>query len=157
MASIRTRLVITGSRLAAPPMIDLTWRIVRACRYPDPRFPSLLGAFINVGDAGGVDLAVVAACNKYGVPYMCHGVTRTGRNKAATDYIDVWGKPYRSIAYPTRDRYMVNASSHCIAIKNPLSTTHGTDLTYEYALKVLPPGNVRKYLFDPLTGQLNIV
>lgn len=123
------KLLITGSRDASRKMLHVARRIVRATKWDDEFYPSLLGCEIVVGDASGIDDEVVITCRQYGVTYSCYGITQTPRNSAHIHFYDQVSGDFLS-----RDRVMVEQCDLCIAIWNGVS--RGTKYTYDYAVKL---------------------
>ena len=66
------RLLIAGSRHATEVMLQAARKAVERAKAN--------GWAIHVGDAEGVDAAVVAACNELGVNYVCFGLGPKPRN-----------------------------------------------------------------------------
>ena len=101
-------LLITGSREATPAMCQ----VAHACvfRAGDK------GWRVLVGDAGGIDAAVIAACDASGVPvtvFGAYGKLRRRTNQAEPDGKNV-ALPCPS--YPQRNGVMVVAASRCVGI-----------------------------------------
>lgn len=117
------RLLITGSRDATPDMLDYARRCVERAKER--------GWEIVVGDAAGVDAAVIEACCKLGVTYQVYGITPDPRNGPKGFYTRV-----DATSYLTRDEVMVRRSDRCIAIWNGRS--RGTLYTFNYARKLYP-------------------
>lgn len=116
-----TWLLITGSRDASPSMLEHAARCVQRAKEH--------GWGILVGDAPGVDTAVVHACQSLFVPFHCYGITpepRCGRTPLMS---------YHSLPtnYLQRDECMVNHADRCHAIWNGYS--RGTKYTHDFALQ----------------------
>ena len=107
---------------------------------------------ILVGDAVGIDAAVVKWAEKLGVKYMAYGVTPNARNKAQ-NYLNVhdqlpeyvqdntrWG-----LKFIYRDRWMVDQADMVICISN-IPITSGTKKVYQYAGKLQKPALLRTKL-----------
>jgi hypothetical protein len=121
-----TILLICGSRDATPAMLKMAWKAVRRA--------SDLSWRVVVGDAAGVDTAVISACCHLCVPFMFCGISQYARNFCCdkhrhANYQSVYGTDYLG-----RDRFMVEESDRCFAIWNGIS--RGTLYTYNYARKL---------------------
>lgn len=134
------RLLICGSRQASQQMVDVARAAVLRAKE--------LGWRIVVGDAYGVDQAVVYACCRYTVPFECYGITPRARNfttrntmllhwETIGSYFPVNGN------YLHRDRVMVENADRVFAIWNGYS--RGTKYTYDYAITVGKPADVRTF------------
>ncbi len=99
------RLLVTGSRHATPVMLKTAHKAVQRAYE--------LGFAILVGDAPGVDAAVIAECNRLGVQYACVCVAGKGRNAEARLVVNA---PVAS--YTERDRWMVTRADRVLAIHN---------------------------------------
>ncbi len=121
------RLLITGSRHTTPVMLRIACKAVQRAHE--------LGFAILVGDAPGVDAAVIAECNRLGVQYACVGVTERGRNAEARLVVKA---PVAS--YTERDRWMVTRADRVLAIHNGRS--RGTLAAYRYALALHKPADL---------------
>jgi hypothetical protein len=66
------RLLVAGSRQATNAMFHAACKAVERAKAN--------GWAIHVGDAKGVDAAVVAACNELNVNYVCFGLGNNPRN-----------------------------------------------------------------------------
>lgn len=116
-----TKLLITGSREATPEMLEYARAAVQRAKS--------LGWEIVVGDATGVDQAVIEECDHLGVPVTVHGgydkvriQTRTGQNI-----------PHPG-SYPDRNWKMVESLSkddHCLAVWD--GSSRGTQMTFQKA------------------------
>ena len=113
------KLLITGSRYISSAGIAYARAAVQRAKD--------LGWTIVVGDAGGVDQAVMNECHRLGVKHEVWGAygkyRRTTpsarRNVIAGDYLE-------------RDRAMVERADKCLAIWNGSSS--GTKYTYDQAV-----------------------
>lgn len=112
------RLLITGSRDASDEMFDYAVRVVKRAKE--------LNWAIVVGDAPGVDAAVINACDRMGVPVEVHSAYGRIRNGTQTGTNTAHEGPYRD-----RDRVMVELCEACLAVWNGYSP--GTRRTFEYA------------------------
>lgn len=103
---------------------------------------------IVVGDAYGIDHAVIYACLDYAVPFYCYGITPTARCYSANNplsfrwddiatYIRVNGN------YLQRDRVMVEVADRVFAIWN--GSSRGTKYTYDYAINTGKPADIRTF------------
>ncbi len=130
-----TQLLITGSRKAPPAMRAYARRAVARAAE--------LGWHVIVGDAAGVDAAVIAACDTLRVPITVCGAhgrlrrrTRTGENLALGS---------RRYPYVLRDLWMAARCDVCLALWD--GTSRGTRKTFAAAremgkrvhLKTFPP------------------
>jgi len=113
-----TRLLITGSRGTTTAMLEYARQVVAEAKAK--------GWTIIVGDAAGVDAAVITECDRLNVPVIVHGAfenmrrrTTTGTNTATMG------------SFTARDRLMVERSSFCVAIWDGRSK--GTRYTFKYA------------------------
>lgn len=126
-----TRLLITGSREATPWMLKTTYdAVIRA---------KALDWTIVVGDATGIDQAVVEACCQQYIHFQCFGITDGPRCIQAGDeltcnwrFIGTYTKVNGN--FLSRDRHMVVVADRVLAIWNGVST--GTKYTFEYAQKL---------------------
>src|SRR5450631_1891991 len=113
------RLLIAGSRQASTVMLQKAAQAVERAKVN--------GWAVLVGDADGVDSAVIAACNQFEVNYLCCGISPKPR--AATflsvqqggsgRYLRV-GSP-KAYDYTARDRYMVDLADRGLFIWNQVS------------------------------------
>ena len=118
------KLLICGSRHATKGMKATAWAAVRRAKE--------LGWEIIVGDAPGVDRAVIEACIEYDVPCHAYGIHIRRRYIAGVPYIKLnvpgdWPKN----PYLFRDKVMVEMADFVYAIWNHES--RGTRWTYDYA------------------------
>ena len=130
------RLLITGSRDATPRMLSTARHAVERAKAN--------GWEIVVGDASGVDAAVVRACTEFEVFGDCYGIAdepRCGYSEYL-NYIQVTetiiyrghtGIIRPGADYLERDRRMVQKCNRVLAIWNGQS--RGTRYTFEYAQK----------------------
>lgn len=112
------KLVITGSRDISPAGIVYCARLVRRAKE--------VGWLVGVGDADGVDLAVIEACDRIEVPVTVHGAYGKVRNKTRTGA----NKPL-DMTYLERNDLMAEACDICIAVWN--GESNGTRYTIEKA------------------------
>jgi hypothetical protein len=131
------RLLITGSRRATPAMLATARKAVERAKAN--------GWEIVVGDASGVDTAVVNACKELQVFGECYGIAPQPRcelneymNYERIDYhyvhgrLDHWRVP--GADYLERDRRMVQHCHRCLAIWD--GSSRGTRYTFQYAQKL---------------------
>jgi hypothetical protein len=116
-----TVLLITGSRSASERMLKYAQKAVARAKE--------LGWEIVVGDASGVDAAVIEACDNLNVPVTVYGAygrmrhqTKTGTNYALTN-----------TSYPQRDMVMAQTCDVCLAVWDGKS--NGTQITFSAAKK----------------------
>jgi hypothetical protein len=118
MRDDRWKLLITGSRKASPEMLDYARRIVEWCKEKN--------FLIIVGEAEGVDSAVLQHCMKIDHRFECYGIAAEPRNPIGeANYFRVKGD------YLARDRRMVERADQVVAIWNKVS--RGTQYTFNYA------------------------
>jgi hypothetical protein len=129
------RLLVVGSRHATPDMLNKAGTVVERARAN--------GWAILVGDADGVDTAVIAACNRVGVNYAVFGISTRPRSQAFRD-IEAGGTgryirhiPHKSGDYSARDRFMVDVADRVLCLWN--GTSKGTKAAYEYAKSLGKP------------------
>ena len=122
------RLLITGSRKATPEMLDYARRAVARAKEH--------GWHIVVGDAEGVDLAVMQACDALGVPYVCYGIDPQPRHGNPAQYVRCEG------TFLDRDRVMARICHRVLAIWNGHSQRSGTIATWNYARNDHKPGEL---------------
>lgn len=121
-----TNLLICGSRDATPAMLDYARRCVVRAREN--------GWHVIVGDASGVDTAVIAECMLTLTPVTVYGITEKPRVRFADlVYGDYAHPPYIQCKgdFLARDRVMAEACDKCIGIWNGRS--RGTAYTVSYA------------------------
>jgi len=110
----QTRLLISGSRKATPAMLTYARRTVALAKEK--------GWAIIVGDADGVDAAVIDACDDLGVPVEVHGAKGEMRRQSKTGT----NIPH-DVGYLARDEIMAGLCTACLAIWNGRSRgTHYT-------------------------------
>jgi len=112
------KILITGSRQAGQSMISYARKCVERAKE--------IGASIVVGDAPGIDAAVIKACDEMNVPVIVYGAYGKLRNKSKTGT-----NLSHSGNYSERDRVMVELCDTCMAIWN--GSSRGTKATYEMA------------------------
>lgn len=117
-------LLITGSRDATPAMLDYAVRCVAAAKRR--------GHDIIVGDADGIDAAVMDACHAMGVAH--HIVGGYGRMRRRTPSGTVYAHPGN---YISRDWHMASKCQICVGIWNERS--NGTRKTVLAAVKLGVP------------------
>ena len=111
-------LLITGSRDISESGLSYARRVVACAKET--------GDEIIVGDAPGVDAAVMDECDRLGVPHTVVGAYKRLRNTTATaKTVILWG------GYPARDHWMAERCDACLAIWNGYS--RGTKHTHDYA------------------------
>ncbi len=115
------RLLISGSRDASPQMLDFARRCVGRAQQQ--------GYVVLVGDAAGVDAAVVKQCLLLNVPCVCVGIARQPRNGGGKNKRSTY-LPFGS-TYSDRDRYLVECADIVMCIWNGIS--NGTLAVHEYA------------------------
>ncbi len=116
-----TKVLFTGSRDATPEMLDYARRAVARVHK--------LGWEVVVGDATGVDQAVIEECDRLGVPVTVHGGYGKIRIRTTTGQ----NIPHPG-SYPDRNWAMVETlapGDHCLAIWD--GSSHGTRLTFDHA------------------------
>lgn len=124
------RLLITGSRVASIAMWNTAEQAVLNAKAN--------GWSIVVGDANGVDRAVVEACIRHSAPFECFGIANNSRISAAQHrYTKVNGNFY------ARDEHMVRLADRVFAIWNGYSG--GTRHTFEYAQQLAKPTDIRTF------------
>ena len=113
-----TKLLITGSRDANMKMLDYAKKVVARAKE--------LGYSIIVGDAEGIDSAVISAWMCTDIPIEVHGANNQMRISTSSG-INI----KHPCSYIERDRIMARECDLCVAIWNGKSK--GTRLTYDYA------------------------
>lgn len=111
-------LLITGSRDASPAMLNYARRCVQRAKQR--------GWSVIVGDAHGVDAAVMDECHRLGVPHVIVGGYDKIRRKTPSG--STFAHPGDYLA---RDRYMSQRCDICVAVHNGVS--RGTAYTAQYA------------------------
>lgn len=119
-----TSLLICGSREATPRMLTVARRSVERARD--------LNWSVIVGEAAGVDRAVIFACHELAVPFVMYGIAAEPRNFCCLPHVTA---NYRQVkgSYLTRDREMAATADRCFGIWN--GTSRGTIYTCNYARK----------------------
>jgi hypothetical protein len=129
------RLLIAGSRHASAELLKRAYMAVERARAN--------GWAILVGDAEGVDAAVIVGCNKLGVNYLCAGITRAPRSEnfrsAAQGGTGFYIRHASDVRgdYAARDRLLVDMADRVLCLWN--GGSRGTRLVYDYARKVGRP------------------
>ncbi len=119
-------ILITGSRAATSCMLAQARRLVERTKLSPNRITFL------VGDAPGVDAAIIAACDDLDVPVKVYGANCTFRHYTRTgENLPVGG------GYLTRDYVMAAACDQCFAIWDGVS--RGTRLTFQQAIRLGKP------------------
>lgn len=126
-----TKLLICGSRLATPEMLDYARRCVERAAKKE--------WMIIVGDAEGVDTAVIDHAYKLGLVHIVYGLKQPRHTSPGMGWVSCEGD------YLARDRQMVEACDKCMAIYNRLSPTRGTIYTYDYAKKQGKEAWIKKF------------
>src|SRR5262245_14533811 len=126
------RLFIAGSRQPNAAMLQAARKAVERAKAN--------GWAIHVGDADGVDAAVMAACNILGVNYVCFGLGERPRNphvigSATGRYWRV--APHKAKDYAARDRLMADCSDRGLFIWNGQSK--GTAAGHAYMQQLGKP------------------
>lgn len=140
------RLLITGSRDASPLMLERARDAVQRAKVN--------GWEIVVGDAPGIDTAVVNACKEFEVFGECYGIKDKPRCEINEYTTYIWVKwtiiygsrdvcVYQGADYLERDRQMVRHAQRCYAIWNGYST--GTRYTFTFARELQKPTDVAIY------------
>jgi hypothetical protein len=111
------KLLIAGSREASPQMLKYAQACVSRAKAQCWQ--------IVVGDAHGIDEAVVRACEQQSVSYMCYGIQAQARNRA-TNYINT-----KLTSFTARDEYMLSLADKVMAIWN--GSSKGALHVYETA------------------------
>ena len=135
-----TRLLITGSRQASPEMLHYVYRLVEYAREK--------GWSIIVGDAEGVDSAVVDNCWAQGVAFTCYGISQRPRLPTCSVRGFIAAPEYEQVGrdYLDRDRYMVSQCDRVMAVWNGVS--RGTRYTYDYAVAHHKKAEIRTFLVE---------
>ena len=114
-------LLITGSRCISQRGLAYARRVVERARQLDYE--------VIVGDASGIDDAVMRCCDELGVACTVVGAyNRLRRRTASCKVVTVSG------SYIQRDRYMAEQCDFCLAIWN--GSSRGTKTTYDFAVKL---------------------
>ncbi len=129
------RLLIAGSRKATPVMLE---RAAQAVERAKAR-----GWAILVGDNPlGVDAAVVAACNRFNVNYVCFGISAKPRNQQIRTVQQGGLGRYLRVAgadYAARDRNMADVADQGLFIWN--GESRGTAAGYAYMQQLGKPAD----------------
>lgn len=137
-----TNLLITGSRRATPEMVRYAGRAVARAGE--------LGWVIVVGDADGVDTAVINACHQTNTPFSFWGIEYAPRNYCCSTHLSCAYQQFEqqqglSIrdSYLARDKHMVNLADRCLAICR--NRSGGTMYTYGQAVKRGIPADLKEF------------
>jgi hypothetical protein len=138
------KVLMSGSRNTTPEMLEIVQSTVWKLWWGHHE--------ILVGDAVGVDAAVVKWAEKLALPYMAYGITDQARN-GATNYLNVrdpladgsakylrWAR-----LFSERDKWMVDRADIVICISN-VPSTKGTLAVYRYANQLHKPAILRTQL-----------
>lgn len=98
---------------------------------------------IVVGDAAGIDKAVIDACCANHIRFRVYGITELPRNICCLEHQKRWYKRVRNGGYLARDRYMCACADRCFAIWNGISK--GTIYTYNHMLKLGKLADLRNF------------
>lgn len=131
------KLVISGSRETTPTMIFYIERAVRRAHQ--------LGWELLVGDAPGIDAAVIAQADRLNVPVTVYGISPLPRNATLTGiYLQVQ-TPLGATRdkYAFRDRHMIARADVGLFVWNGASK--GTIAAYEYARHI----GIKAHLVQP--------
>ena len=132
-------LLIAGSRIATEPMLKLAKRAVQKTEFR--------GWHIVVGDALGVDSAVVSECDQLGIPADVWGITAQPRNGGTR-----LGCYHRLAgSYAERDRYLVHLADVGFFIWNGQSS--GTRRAYSYMIARGKTAYLRKFSLFEVTDE----
>jgi len=128
-----TILLITGSRKSTPAALNYARQMVQGAKvYPGD---------VMVGDAEGVDQAVMNECHRLGVKHViCGAYTHLRRSTPSGTLFLAEG-----LNYLERDELMASKCDWCIAIWNGQS--RGTKYTYDKALARLGSSRCRLAIF----------
>lgn len=113
------KVLVTGSRAVNKAMLEYARRCVNRAKD--------LGYSIIVGDAPGIDQAVIRQCDDVGVHVEVFGAYNKLRNRSTTGENNTMPE-----SYSERDQHMVGLCDICVAIWNGKS--RGTVKTYNSAL-----------------------
>lgn len=144
------KILICGSREATSEMLNTARNLVKKGTLPSSDTYTII-----VGDANGVDKAVIRACIEFKVPFICFGITVKPRVdlRGYGQYIQVlpFGpfKYYYKMGFIQRDKVMANYADQCWAIWNGEST--GTMATYNHAVKMGRPSAIRNFKESPVS------
>ena len=149
----KPRLCFTGSRDASPLMLESAARVTR--------WAIDQGWWIVVGDAMGVDRAVVLEAMLYAIekelpvtPLTCMGIYDRPRNRCSMEFyikVDLSRNTEDLEPYIYRDHLLVDDADGCVAFWNSISDFSGTLATFRYANKCGKPTLKRD--FDPPTDE----
>ena len=114
-------LLITGSRRISEAGLAFARRAVQRARQLDYE--------VIVGDATGIDEAVMQECHRLGVTCTVVGAYNRLRRRTPS-----CREVRRSGSYIQRDRYMAEQCSMCLAIWN--GESRGTKATYDFAVEL---------------------
>lgn len=128
-------LLISGSRDATKAMLDYAFRAVERAGER--------GWQIVVGDAPGIDQAVIDACNLFDVRCEIYGAKSSIRARVHPGQTTM-ALPTRS--YRVRDQDMVNHADYVLCLWNGRS--RGTRYVYEFATAAPGPKQVWLRRFD---------
>jgi hypothetical protein len=128
------RLLIAGSRQATSPL--LKWAYTAVERAKANHWAVL------VGDAEGVDTAVISACNELGVDYVCFGIADTPRSSAFKSVKDGGKGRYvrHNGSYTERDRRMADVADRGLFLWN--GNSKGTYAAYAYMRDLGKPADL---------------
>lgn len=127
------QLLISGSRAANRAMVELAARAVERVKENDWA--------VVVGDASGIDYAVILACCEYNVEFNCYGITRRPRNFCCKAHADCYHEC--SGDFLARDRVMADIADRGFFIHN--GTSRGTMYTYKYMQSLGKPVDIRSF------------
>lgn len=97
------------------------------------------GVEIVVGDASGVDAAVITTCDVSKIPVQVHGAFNKLRHRTA------YGKNiHHDAGYLERDKIMAELCDECVAFWNGFSS--GTAYTFKNAIALKKPTIVYQYM-----------
>ncbi|MCC7447112.1 MAG: hypothetical protein IT324_06835 [Anaerolineae bacterium] len=129
------RLLIAGSRHASPAMLATANQAVMRAKAN--------GWCVLVGDAEGIDTAVIVACNQQQVNYICFGIAAKPRSKAFSSVRDGGTGRYIRVAskkpydYATRDRHMADLADRGVFLWT--GESKGTKKAYDYMQSLNKP------------------
>ena len=124
------KLLVTGSRNASPAMIAYAKSVVAKAKA--------LGWSVIVGDAEGIDAAVISECDRLAVPVSVHGAYSRLRRRTFT------GKNYIHAGnYIERDRLMAEKCDVCYAVWD--GTSRGTKATYDFAVALGKDAHIQAF------------
>ncbi|MCC7451065.1 MAG: hypothetical protein IT324_26865 [Anaerolineae bacterium] len=129
------RLLIAGSRHASPAMLATANQAVMRAKAN--------GWCVLVGDAEGIDSAVIVACNQQQVNYICFGIAAKPRSIAFSSVRDGGTGRYIRVAakkpydYATRDCHMADLADRGLFLWN--SDSKGTKAVHDYMQSLHKP------------------